>query len=401
MWLISKSITSLLTVEAYLPVAEQQHHSDAAAALMPPLGSSKWLVHNSSTEAFEPSSIQIACPVCQSIMITEIADESLAVCNGAYLLETYKRSGTGSIIQWSHVSRPCTFLYDTAMLKWCIRLDAHSATADDDAETCTDDAHIEREIEMIQPNIHCTAASRSTDITFTYNSSSTDSTLYSEQNGVVVSAAQDIVHINLAYSKDIIANDIHRAKVTVDFASATYISELNDVYSANARVTIHMDNVQGSHYVEMQLEDSNSNTIPTGSMWLHMFDAAKHIIVPRASARETSILELQRLSSQAQHAAPMKVLYLEKSATALLPLVIQANVTHYIQCMQLTINSIPAAHRTSNYAMQLWMRKLFNMQSITLQRMTGKATHHLSVVKGEECTGSITDVFNIAFFKLT
>jgi hypothetical protein len=302
MWLISKNITSLLTVEAYLPQPDlQQHNSDAAAALMPPLGSSSdaWLVYNKSTKAFEPSrsSIQAACPVCQSIVITGIADEALAVCNGAYLLETYKRIGIRSIVQWSHVSRPCVFLYDTAMLKWYIRLDARIATADDDSTVCTDDSKIEQEIEMAQPSIHCTATSRSTDITFTYNSSSStdNSALYSKQDGVVVSADQDIVHISLEYSKDIAANSVHRAKVTVDYASAIYISQLNDVYSANARVTIHMDNVQGSHYIEMQLEDSNGVTIATGSMWLHMFDASKHMIVPRASARETSILELQRL----------------------------------------------------------------------------------------------------------
>jgi hypothetical protein len=298
MWLIGKNISSLLSVEAYLPQPDQQQHSsDTAAALMPPLGSSKWLVYNNSTAVFELSnkSIHIACPVCESLMITDIADENLAVCNGAYLLETYKRSGKSSIIQWSHVSRPCVFLYDATMLKWYIRLDAHTTTTDNDAETCTDDTQVEQQIAIAQPSIYCTAASRSTDITFTYNGSSTDNTLHSEQDGVVVSAGQDIVHISLAYSEYIERNSIYRAKVTVDYASATYISELHDVYSANARVTLHMDNVQGSHYIEMQLEDINGTTIATGSMWLHMFDANKQIIVPRASARETAVLELQRL----------------------------------------------------------------------------------------------------------
>jgi hypothetical protein len=298
MWLIGKNISSLLSVEAYLPQPDlQQHNGDAAAALMPPLGNSKWFVYNASIKAFEPSdnSIQIACPVCQSIVITNMADESLAVCNGAYLLETYNRSDSSSIIQWSHVSRPCLFLYDTTMLKWYIRSGAHSITAGDDTEVCTNDSQIERQVEIAQPSIHCTAASRSTDITFTYSSTSSNNSFYSIKDGVVVSAAQDIVHISLAYSEDIIRNSVYRAKVTVDYASATYISELHDVYSANARVTIHMDNVQGSHYIEMQLEDIDGTTIATGSMWLHMFDANKQIIVPRASARETSILELQRL----------------------------------------------------------------------------------------------------------
>jgi hypothetical protein len=276
---------------------QQQHSSDTAtAALMPPLGSSTWLVYNNSTAAFEPSnnSIQIACPVCQSIITTNVVDESLAVCEGAYLLETYKRSGKSSIIQWSLVNRPCVFLYDTTVLKWYIRLDAHSIAAVD-TEVCTDDAEIGQQIEMTQPSIHCTAASRSTDITFTHNSSSTDNSSYSKQDGVIVSAAQDIVHISLTYSGDIRRNSVYRAKVTVDYASATYISELHNVYSANARVTLHMDNVQGSHYIEIQLEDINGVTIATGSMWLHIFDANKQIIIPRASARETAILELQRL----------------------------------------------------------------------------------------------------------
>jgi hypothetical protein len=298
MWLVGKNISSLLSVEAYLPEPDQQQHSgDTAAAMMPPLGSSKWFVYNVSTKAFELSSgsIQITCPVCESLMITDIADATLAVCNGAYLLETYKRSGNSSIIQWSLISRPCVCLYDTTILKWYIRLDAHTTTTDNDAETCTDDTQNERQIEMTQPNILCTAASRSTDITFTYNNSNSNTSLYSKQDGVVISAAQDIVHISLADSEDIIRNSVYRAKVTVDYASATYISELDDVYSANARVTLHMDNVQGSHYIEMQLEDIDGTTIATGSMWLHMFDANKHIIVPRASARETSILELQRL----------------------------------------------------------------------------------------------------------
>jgi hypothetical protein len=47
----------------------------------------------------------------------------------------------------------------------------------------------------------------------------------------------------------------------------------------------------------------------------------------------------------------------EQSATALLPLVKQANVTYYMQCMQLTIGTIPQLHRTSNYAMQLWVHE--------------------------------------------
>jgi hypothetical protein len=46
-----------------------------------------------------------------------------------------------------------------------------------------------------------------------------------------------------------------------------------------------------------------------------------------------------------------------QSQTAMLPLVIQANVTHYMQCMQLTIDTIPLQHRTSNYAMQLWVHE--------------------------------------------
>jgi hypothetical protein len=225
MWLIGKNISNLLSVEAYLPQPGlQQDESNTAAALMPPLGGSKWLVYNNSTAAFQPSSnnIQIACPVCQSIVITNIADESLAVCNGANLLETYKRSGNSSIIQWSHISRPCKFLYDTAMLKWYIRLEAHSTATSVDTEVCTDDTQNEREIEIAPPSIHCTAASRSTDITFTCNNSNTDSSsLYSQQDGVVVSATQDIVHRNLSYSEDIIRNSVYRAKVTVDYASAT------------------------------------------------------------------------------------------------------------------------------------------------------------------------------------
>jgi hypothetical protein len=40
--------------------------------------------------------------------------------------------------------------------------------------------------------------------------------------------------------------------------------------------------------------------------------------------------------------------------------------------------------------------QLFNMQSITLQRMIGKASYPLKVDKGEECTGSIIDVFSVA-----
>jgi hypothetical protein len=135
-------------LQPLLGIDQRQLNSDTAAALMPPLGSSMWLLYNNSTAVFEPSndSTQIACPVCQSIVITDIADESLAVCEGAYLLQTYKRRGNSSIIQWAHTSRPCVFLYDTTMLKWYVRLEAQRLIENDDTEPVL---HIAMEAQMI------------------------------------------------------------------------------------------------------------------------------------------------------------------------------------------------------------------------------------------------------------